>query len=78
MKNITFVNLKLLCALYELTVLNSFPFAIAQECAESAGVQMVQYGDKEVIVEFKSVRKLLCYLPNAVNKLQKHRRSIRV
>lgn len=39
---------------------------------------MVQYRRQEVFVELKGIGKLLAHLPNAVHKLHKHRRPVRV
>lgn len=55
------------------TFLNSFSFAIAQEGSEPTGIQVVQDGYKEIVVEFESIRELLGYLPDAVDELQKNR-----
>lgn len=51
---------------------------IAQERAESARIQMVEYRDQKVFVELERVWELFRHLPHAVDELQKHRRSIRV
>lgn len=56
-----------------LTFLNPFPFTITQKCAKSAGIQMIQYGYEEAIVELEGIGKLLGDLPHAVHELQKHR-----
>lgn len=37
---------------------------------------MVENGDQKVLVEFECVWKLIAHLPNAIDELQKHRRTI--
>ena len=60
----------LLCCLPELL---PFPLIIPDECAKLAAVEMVVEDQKEALVELEGVRPLDQELPDAVEKLRKHR-----
>ena len=51
---------------------------VVEECAKEARVEVVQYGDEEVLVELESVWKLARDLPNAVDELEEHGRSVSI
>lgn len=58
--------------------MNTFAFAVAQKRAESARIEVIQYGYQEAVVEFKSVGELLRDLPDAVDELEKNWGTISV
>lgn len=49
---------------------------IAEECAEKAGIKMVEDGNQEMLVELECVGELAGHLPDTIDELQKHRRTI--
>ena len=42
----------------------------------SLPVEMVEYGDQEVLIELKGIRELLSHLPDTVYELDKHGSSL--
>lgn len=52
-----------------LTFLMSLPFTVTQKGSKTARIQVIQYGDQKIVIKFKSIWKLLCNLPNAIDKL---------
>lgn len=60
------------------TFLNTFTFSIVQKCAEPTRIQMIQNRNEKMFVEFKCMWILFAHLPNAIDKLQKDGRAIRI
>lgn len=48
---------------------NAFLFGVAEKSAETTGVEMIEDGDEEMLVEFEGVWKLTTNLPDAVYEL---------
>lgn len=53
-----------------LTINETLP--VKQERSKTTGVEMVQYCNEKMVIEFKGIGKLRCDLINTVNKLKEY------